>query len=104
MSVRTFVISFYSGSDSETVIHYGSGSDFLARYGSSSGSGSASQKVTVPTVPVQAPQRWNSYAQEAQINSEDLLQLRIFNYGVNLLKLGEVDERALSDALLESIP
>ncbi len=42
MSVRTFVVPFY----------YGSGSDFLACYGS----GSASQKGTVPTVPV--PQRW----------------------------------------------
>ncbi len=45
VSVGTFVISFY----------YGSGSDFLARYGS----GSASQKLTVPTVPVPVavPQR-----------------------------------------------
>ncbi len=54
-----FVISFYygSGSGSGTVINYGSGSDFLARYGSGSGSGSgsASQKVTVFTVPF--PQR-----------------------------------------------
>jgi hypothetical protein len=39
------------------VINYdsGSGSDFMTSYGSSSGSGSTSQKVTVPTVPV--PQR-----------------------------------------------
>ncbi len=43
------------GSGSGTVINYGSGSDFLARYGSSSGS--ASQKVTVPTVPDPVPQR-----------------------------------------------
>jgi hypothetical protein len=43
------VIPFYYGS--------GSGSDFLARYGS--GTGSASQKVTVPTVPVPYPQRWS---------------------------------------------
>jgi hypothetical protein len=35
-----------------TVINYGSGSDFLTSYGS----GSTSQKVPVPTVPV--PQRW----------------------------------------------
>ncbi len=57
VSVRTFVIPFYygTGSGSGTVINYGSGSDFLARYGS--GSGSASQKVTVSTVPVPAPQR-----------------------------------------------
>jgi hypothetical protein len=47
VSVRTFVISFYygSGSGSGTVINYGSGSDFLARYGSVS----ASQKVTAPS-------------------------------------------------------
>jgi hypothetical protein len=44
------------GSGSGTVVNYGSGSDFLARYGSGSGSGSASQNVTVSTVPV--PQRW----------------------------------------------
>ena len=41
MSVRTLVIPFYYGSGSGTVINYGPGS--------------ASQKVTVPTVPV--PQR-----------------------------------------------
>jgi hypothetical protein len=55
------VIPFYygsgPGSGSGTVINYGSGSDFLARYGSSSGSGSASQKLTVTTVPVPVPQR-----------------------------------------------
>ncbi len=51
---ENFCDSFYygSGSGSGTVINYGSGSDFLARYGSDS----ASQRVTVPTVPV--PQRW----------------------------------------------
>ncbi len=39
-----------------TVINYGSGSgsDFLTSYGS----GSTSQKVTVPTVPVPVPQHW----------------------------------------------
>ncbi len=31
-------------------------SDFLTSYGSDSGSGSTSQKVTVPTVPVPVPQ------------------------------------------------
>jgi hypothetical protein len=45
-------------SSSETVINYGSGSDFLTSYGS--GSCSTSQKVTVPTVPVPVPQRWVS--------------------------------------------
>jgi hypothetical protein len=45
--------NFISSSGSGTVIIYGSGSDFLTNYGF--GSGSTSQKVTVPTVPV--PQR-----------------------------------------------
>jgi hypothetical protein len=44
------------GSGAGTVINYGSGSDFLTSYGSGYGSGSTSQKVTVPTVPV--PQHW----------------------------------------------
>ncbi len=45
-----------SNSGSGTVINYGSGSDFLTSYGSGYGSGSTSQKVTVPTVPVPVPQ------------------------------------------------
>jgi hypothetical protein len=45
-----------SSSSSGTVINYGSGSDFLTSYGSGYGSGSTSQKVTVPTVPVPVPQ------------------------------------------------
>ncbi len=49
---ENFCDSFYYGSGygsgSGTVIKDGSGSDFLARYGS--GSGSARQKVTVPLV------------------------------------------------------
>ncbi len=51
--------NFVSSSGSGSVIYYGSGSDFLTSYGS--GSGSTSQKVTVPTVPfpVSVPQRWN---------------------------------------------
>ena len=44
-----------SGSGTGTVINYGSGSDFLTSY--CSGSGSTSQQVTVPTVPVLVPQR-----------------------------------------------
>jgi hypothetical protein len=40
--------NFMSSSGSGTVINYGSGSDFLTIYGSRSGSGSTSQKVTVP--------------------------------------------------------
>ncbi len=43
--------NFISSSGSGTVINYSSGSDFLSRYGS----GSTSQKVTIPTVPVPAP-------------------------------------------------
>jgi hypothetical protein len=43
-----------SSSGSGTVINYGfgSGSDFLTSNGSGYGSGSTTQKVTVPTVPV----------------------------------------------------
>jgi hypothetical protein len=50
--------NFMSSSGSGTVINYdsGSGSDFLTSYGSSYGSGSTSQKFTVPTVPVPVPQ------------------------------------------------
>jgi hypothetical protein len=44
-----------SSSGTGTVINYGSGSDFLTSY--CSGSGSTSQQVTVPTVPVLVPQR-----------------------------------------------
>jgi hypothetical protein len=43
--------NFISSSGSGTVINYGSDSDFLTNYGS----GSTSQKVTVPTVPVPVP-------------------------------------------------
>jgi hypothetical protein len=45
--------NFISGSGYGTEINYGSGSDFLT----SSGSGSACQKVTVPTVPVSQRRR-----------------------------------------------
>ncbi len=54
--------NFMSSSGSGTVINYGSSSDFLTSYGSSYGSGSTSQRVTVPTVPVlvpvPVPQHW----------------------------------------------
>ncbi len=52
------VHNFISSSGSGTLINYGSGCDFLTSYGS--GSGSTSQKVTVPTVPVlvPVPQYW----------------------------------------------
>jgi hypothetical protein len=46
--------NFISSSGSGTVINYGSGSDFLTSY--SSGSGSTSQKIMVPTVLVPVPQ------------------------------------------------
>jgi hypothetical protein len=48
--------NFISSSGSGTVINYGS--DCIISYGSSSGSGSTSQKVTVPTVSVPVPQGW----------------------------------------------
>ena len=53
--------NFISSSGSGTVINYGSGSgsDFLTSYGSGYGSGSTSQNVTVPTVPV--PQHCKSF-------------------------------------------
>ncbi len=50
--IHNFIFSSGSG----TVITYSSSSNFLTCYGS--GSGSTSQKVTVPTVPVPGPQRW----------------------------------------------
>jgi hypothetical protein len=53
--------NFKSSSGSGTVINYGSGYDFLTSYGSVSGSGSTSQKVTDPTVPVPVPQRWGKH-------------------------------------------
>jgi hypothetical protein len=43
--------NFISTSGSETIINYGSGSDFLTSYGF------ASQNVLVSTVPVPVPQR-----------------------------------------------
>jgi hypothetical protein len=49
--------NFISSSGSGTVINYCSGSFFLTSYSS----GSTSQKVTVPTVPVPVPQRWVLY-------------------------------------------
>jgi hypothetical protein len=45
-----------SSSGSETVINYGSCSDFLTSYGSDSGF--TRKKVTVSTVPVPVPQHW----------------------------------------------
>jgi hypothetical protein len=51
--------NFMSSPGSGTVINSGSGSDFLTSYGSSYGSGSTSENVTVPTVPVPVPQHWD---------------------------------------------
>ncbi len=50
--------NFINSSGSGTVINYGSSSDFSTCYGSRSGS--TSQKVTVPTVPVPVRQRWKN--------------------------------------------
>ena len=54
--------NFISSSGSGTIIKYGSGSgsDFLTSYGSVYGSGSTSQKVTVPMVKIPVPQHWRS--------------------------------------------
>jgi hypothetical protein len=54
-NVGNQIHNFMSSSGSGTVINYGSGSGFLTSYGSGYGSGSTSQKVTVPTVPVPVP-------------------------------------------------
>ena len=74
--------NFMSSSGSGTVINYGSGSDFLTSYGSGYGSGSISQKVTVPTVPVPVPQ--HCLAQNVhfliliQVQLQDYLLQKIF--------------------------
>ena len=53
---------FMSSSGSGTVINYGSGSDFLTKYGSGYVPGSTSQKLPVPVpVPVPVPQHWYRY-------------------------------------------
>jgi hypothetical protein len=41
----------------------GSGSDFLTNYGS----GSASKKVKIPTVPVPVPQHWLVHSEKSQL-------------------------------------
>ncbi len=51
------IYNFISCSGSGTIINYGSGSDFLTN----NGSGSTSQKVTVPKVPVLVTQHWLLY-------------------------------------------
>ncbi len=71
--VHNFISSSGSGGESGTVINYGShsGSDFLTSYGS----GSTSQKFTVPTVPVPVPQhcwlglRWPFMSLDQSINA-----------------------------------
>ncbi len=63
--------NFISSSGSGTVINYDSGFDFLTSYGS----GSTSQKVTVP-VPV--PQRWQkrrTHSEEGSIKPVNLLSI-----------------------------
>jgi hypothetical protein len=51
-------IIFISSSGSGTVINYVSGSDVLTSYGS----GSTSQKVTVPTVPVLLHRHYDKFS------------------------------------------
>jgi hypothetical protein len=71
-------ILYGSGTVSGTVINYGSDSDFLACYGS----GSACQKVKVPTVPVSVPipvpQCWLRLSLRTNISIYDLKETRNF--------------------------
>ena len=67
--------NFISSSGSGTVINYGSGSDFLTSYGSSYGSGSTSQKVTVPTVPVPVPVPQHCILEERHTKSDLLCKI-----------------------------
>jgi hypothetical protein len=88
--------NFMSSSCSGSVINYGSGSDFLTSYGS--GSGSTSQKVTVPTVLV--PQHccklfckiftFTSTAADAQIIATPLSSLFVVLCAVLQSMVGKV--------------
>jgi hypothetical protein len=64
-----------SSSGLATVFNYGSGSDFLASYSSGSSSGSARQKVPVPTVPV--PQHWLKRREESAVYALRAVSCRI---------------------------
>ncbi len=66
--------NFISSSGSGTEINYGSGSDFLTSYGS----GSASQKVTVPV-----PQHWLVHLRK--ITALDNSHYGIDNRGIFLI-------------------
>ncbi len=71
--------NFMSSSGSGTVTNYGSGSDFLTSYGSGYGSGSTSQKVTVP-VPV--PQHCFRAPVKKNLSLDPLLKLARFIDGI----------------------
>jgi hypothetical protein len=59
--------NFISSSSSGTVINYGSGSEFLTSYGS----GSASQKVTVPV-----PQQWQNRQKLGYLCASEEVEVR----------------------------
>jgi hypothetical protein len=88
--------NFMSSSGSGTVINYDSGScsDFLTSYGSGYGSGSTSQKVTVPTVPV--PQHCLSpirikRAQQEILNRMNPTSRPWRNFGRESVKINSVE-------------
>jgi len=74
------------------VIKYGS--DFLTSYGSDSGSGSTSQKVTIPTVSVPVPQRCLQEV-EVELEAEDAV-LRHLVVGEGFLELVDALEEVLA--------
>jgi hypothetical protein len=70
-----YIILYIRSSGSGTVINYRFGSDFLSSYGS----GSVSQKVTVPMVPVPVPQHCSGAPENGIVArfSEPVLWIRI---------------------------
>jgi hypothetical protein len=74
--------NFISNSDSGILNNYGSGSDFLTSHGS----GSASEKVTVPTVPV--PQHWENVLYVTIFQSADLRDIPRALRGGDKARLG----------------
>jgi hypothetical protein len=68
---------------------FGSGSDFLTSYGS----GSTSQKVTVPTVPV--PQRCLHHS--SKIKSHKTVETKVFLYNFSLLMEGSRSVQIFTD-------
>jgi hypothetical protein len=92
------VINFISRSGSGTVINYGTGFDFLTDY--DYGSGSTSQKVTVPTIPV--PQRCLNRLQlfPDQIHGQHLVLVAAGGPGAHAGKGAQRPARALLDEVV----